>query len=233
MSGGRAASAEARREAWARAVILPALLLTVALLGGLRIRADGSFLFVAPPLVTLLLAVLLLSLFVRGRLLDPGGWISARHTGLTNASHVLTLLALFFASAQAFNSVLPDAGLLHWMFTLFFLWTLWNDQFSPFDARRLLRSVAVLFGTAFLLKHVLLAGLSDPERGWARRLMGALLEGVSLGTLDLPEYGPATGYVSFFTLALYVCSLLMIPPPRALALSAPTAALEAYPGERP
>src|SRR3712207_8830861 len=39
------------------------------------------------------------------------------------------LLTLFFASAQAFNSVLPDGGLFRWMFAFFFLWTLWNNQF--------------------------------------------------------------------------------------------------------
>jgi hypothetical protein len=40
------------------------------------------------------------------------------------------------------------------MFSFFFLWTLWTNQFSSFDARRLLRSIVVLFGTAFMLKHL-------------------------------------------------------------------------------
>jgi hypothetical protein len=38
---------------------------------------------------------------------------------LTNISHVWMLLTLFFASAQAFNSVLPERGLLHWLFSSF------------------------------------------------------------------------------------------------------------------
>jgi hypothetical protein len=195
-----------------RHVLLPLVLLTVALLGGLRVQPDQSFLFVAPPLVTLVMAVLLMVLFARGGLILLDRWLSARQTALGNVSHALTLLSLFFASAQAFNSVLPERGLLHWVFALFFLWTLWNDQFSPFDPYRLLRSLSVLFGTAFVLKHMLLAHLYSPEVGWGRRLMGALLEGASLGTLDVPVFAPATGYVSFFTLALYVGGLALVRP---------------------
>jgi hypothetical protein len=202
-----------RRRA-ARAVLLPWLLLTVALLGGVRVAArDRSLLFLPPPLITLVLAALLMALFIRARLVLPGRWLDSSFTVLENASHAVTLAALFFASAQAFNSVLPESGLLHWMFALFLLWTLWNDQFAPFDALRLLRSVAVLLATAFALKHLLLAGLHGTgEGGWSRRVVSALLEGVTLGTIDLPAFAPATGYLSFFTLALYVGALALVRP---------------------
>jgi hypothetical protein len=202
-----------RNRALMRFIVLPMLFLTVALLGGLRVDAEWrAFVFVAPPLVTLILSVLLLSLFVRAGLIELKRWISSERPALENVSHALTLAALFFASAQAFNSVLPERGLLFWLFSLFFLWTLWNNQFSSFDARRLLRSLAVLFGTAFVLKHMLLAALYAPEGGWLKRLAGALLEGVSLGTLDVGNFAPATGYISFFTLALYVGALLLMTP---------------------
>jgi hypothetical protein len=120
------------------------------------------------------------------------------------------LVTVFFASAQAFNSVLPEKGLFHWLFSFFFLWTLWNNQFSSFDARRLLRSLSVLFGTAFVLKHLLLANLYDPEGGLLKRIAGALLEGISLGTIDVPAFAPATGYISFFTLVLFVTGLILL-----------------------
>ena len=202
-----------RNRALVRFVLLPMLFLTVALLGGLRVDAETrAFIFVAPPLVTLILAVLLLSLFARGRLIEFGRWISSAHPVAVNISHALTLLSLFFASAQAFNSVLPEAGLFRWLFSFFFLWTLWQSQFSNFDARRLLRSLAALFGTAFLVKHVLLASLSAPAGGWLGRLAAAALEGVTLGTLTGPAYAAATGYVSFFALALYVGGLFILPP---------------------
>ncbi len=200
-----------RNQALVKFVLLPMLFLTVTLLGGLRVNAaDGAFVFVPPPLITLVLAVLLMLLFVRGRLIELRAWVDHQFSPLTNVAHVWTLVTLFFASAQAFNSVLPERGLLHWLFSFFFLWTLWNNQFSSFDARRLLRSLVVLFGTAFVLKHMLLASLYAADGGWLKSLAGALLQGVSLGTLDAPAFAPATGYVSFFTLGLYIVGLMLL-----------------------
>lgn len=68
----------------------------------------------------------------------------------------------------------------------------------------------MLFGTAFVLKHLLLASLYSPDGGWLKKMAGVLLQGVSLGTLDAPAFAPATGYISFFTLALYVAGLLLL-----------------------
>src|SRR5207247_9483188 len=117
----------------------------------------------APPLVTVVMACLLGSLFVRAGAIEMRQWIAVEQPIVTNIAHLLTLLALFFASAQAFNSVLPESGLLHWMFSFFFLWTLWTNQFAAFDARRLLRSLIVLFATAFVLKHLLVSGLYSSD----------------------------------------------------------------------
>jgi hypothetical protein len=202
-----------KNRALVRFVLLPTIFLMVVLLGGLRVGAQTrAFIFLPPPLITLILAVLLMLLFARGRLIEFHEWVSSDRPALTNVSHALTLLALFFASAQALNSVMPESGLLHWLFSFFLLWTLWNNQFAGFDARKLLRSLSVLFGTAFALKHLLLASLYAPEEGWLRRLTGALIEGVSLGTLGTESFAPATGYISFFTLALYVFGLILIAP---------------------
>src|SRR6266436_436022 len=210
-----------RNRALLNFIVLPTLLLSVSLLGGLRI--DGQtrqFVFIAPPLVTLLLAILLMSLFLRVGAIDLRRWLTIEQPMLTNVSHLLTLIALFFASAQAFNSVLPENGLLHWMFAFFFLWTLWSNQFSIFDPRRLLRSLVVLFATAFVLKHLVVAGLYAPEGGWLRKLTSTLLQGIAI---DVPAFAPATGYISFFALALYVGALLLITPaplqPRASAVN--------------
>ena len=192
-------------------VVLPFLFLTVALLGGLRIGAESrTFIFIAPPLVTLLLATLSMLLFVRGGLLRFHQWVGSDLPPLTNVAHTWTLITIFFASAQAFNSVLPERGLFHWLFSFCFLWTLWNNQFASFDARRLLRSLTILFGTAFVLKHILLANLYSPEGGWLQRVAGTLLEGVTLGTLDAPILAPVTGYIAFFTMALYIAGLILL-----------------------
>jgi hypothetical protein len=202
-----------RNSALLRFILLPTLFLTVALLGGLRVAAGTKALvFVAPPLVSLVLAVMLVALFARGGAVRFGRWLSADNPVLTNVSHALTLAALFFASAQSFNSVLPEEGLLRWMLSFFFLWTLWQNQFATFDPRRLLRSLAALFGTAFVIKHLLLASLHAPDGGWLKRLAGVVLEGVTLGALGAEAFAPSTGYISFFTLALYVGGLALLPP---------------------
>jgi hypothetical protein len=191
--------------------LLPLAFLTVALLGGLRVSADDhKFIFFPPPLITLVLAVLLMLLFVRGGLIELSSWLAAHNSPLQNVSHAWLLLTLFFASAQEFNSVLPERGLLHWLFSFFFLWTLWNNQFSSFDARRLLRSLVVLFGTAFVLKFMLLSSLYAADGGWVKRLAGALAQGVTLGSIDAPMFAPATGYISFFALGLYVAGLVLM-----------------------
>lgn len=210
-----------RNRALLQFIVLPTILLTVGLLGGLRVDAQTrQFVFIAPPLVTLVLAILLMSLFARAGAIDLPRWLAIEQPMLTNVSHLLTLVALFFASAQAFNSVLPESGLLHWMFSFFFLWTLWTNQFSAFDTRRLLRSLVVLFGTAFVLKHLLVSGLYAPEGGWLRRIASMLLQGIAI---NIPAFAPVTGYVSFFALALYVGGLLLIPvvpvQPRASAVN--------------
>ena len=198
-------------EALVNFFLLPFLFLTVALLGGLRVNADTrNFIFIAPPLVTLVLAVLLMLLLVRGGLVRIQLLVGSDYPPLTNVAHVWLLITVFFASAQAFNSVLPERGLLHWMVSFFFLRTIWNNQFSSFDARRLLRSLAILFGTAFILKHMLLASLYSPEGGWLKKVAGTLIQGVTEGTLDAPSFAPATGYIGFFTLSLYVGGLILL-----------------------
>ena len=199
-----------RNRALLQFIVLPTALLTVGLLGGLRIDAQTrQFVFIAPPLITLVLATLLVSLFMRAGAIEWQRWLAIEQPMLTNVSHLLTLGALFFASAQAFNAVLPERGLLHWMFSFFFLWTLWTSQFSIFDPRRLLKSLVVLFGTAFVLKHLLVAGLYASEGGWLRSLTSTLLQGIAV---DVPAFAPATGYLSFFALGLYVVGLLLITP---------------------
>ena len=199
-----------RNRALLHFMVLPTMLLTVALLGGLRVDAQTKhFIFIAPPLVTLVMAILLGVLFVRAGAIQLHYWLAIDQPTLTNLAHLLTLVSLFFASAQAFNSVLPESGLLHWMFSFFFLWTLWTNQFSNFDTRRLLRSLIVLFATAFLLKHLVVSGLYAPEGGLLRRIFSTLLQGVAI---DVPAFAPITGYISFFTLAVYVIALLLITP---------------------
>jgi len=202
------------------AFLLPALFLTVAGAGGLRISpAGGGLSFVPPPLITLVLAVLLLGVMARAGLLIPAGFLGDHRTGLENASGTVVLLSLFAASAQLFTCLTPDAGVLRLVFNLFFLFLLWNTLAAQPDRTRLLRSLVVVFGWAYVVRYVALAALADPQAGWTRRLLTVLLEGATSGPLEGEPMAPLAGYVAFATLALYMIGLVLLPRP------APTAAV--------
>ena len=191
--------------------VLPALFLTVAGAGGLRISpAGGAMSFVPPPLITLVLAVLLLGVMARAGLLIPSGLLGDHRTGLENASGVVVLLTLFAASAQLFTCLTPDAGVLRLVFNLFFLFLLWNTLAAQPDRVRLLRSLVVVFGWAYVVRYVALAALADPEAGWTRRLLTVLLEGAAVSG---EPTAPLAGYIAFATVALYMIGLVLLPRP--------------------
>jgi hypothetical protein len=206
------------------AFVLPALFLTVAGAGGLRVSSDGGAMsFVPPPLITLVLAVLLLGVMARAGLLIPSGLLGDHRTGLENANGVVVLLSLFAASAQLFTCLTPDAGVLRLIFNLFFLFLLWNTLAAQPDRTRLLRSLLVVFGWAYVVRYVALAALADPQAGWTRRLLTVLLEGASSGPIAGEATAPLAGYVAFATLALYMTGLALLPrsvPSAAVALVA-------------
>ena len=89
------------------------------------------------------------------------------------------------------------------------------------DRRRLLASLLVVFGAAFIVKYVVLGALYAPGSGLAKRVVVALLEGVSLGGLAYQPPGPATGYVAFAAVLVYVAAVAALP--RAAAATATTA----------
>jgi hypothetical protein len=212
------------REAVREAVTLPLLFLTVTLLGGVRAGADPVALrFVPPPLIALVLAALLVGLLARTGALAPDRLLNSGRTPLENLSGAIVLGSLFAASSQLFNLVMPESGLLHFLFSVFFLTLLWNTYAADPDRRRLLRSLVVVFGAAFALKFIILAGLYDPAGGLMRRVLTTLLEGVTLGGLTYEPDGGATGYLAFLTIALYLLGVFLLPwgawPPRGTRLA--------------
>ena len=194
------------------AFVLPCLFLTVALLGGLRLSADVRL--VPPALIALVLAVLLLGSLFRANAFSPERLFGPHRLALENASGAAVLLTLFAASAQVFNLLTPDTGLLHLLVSVFFLVQFLTTLTAVRDRTALLRSLAVLFGCAFFLRFVALESLYAPGRGVIKRVMTALMEGVTLGTLDYVPTGPATGYVAFLTLTLYLIGLVLLPTGR-------------------
>ena len=192
------------------ALVLPSLFLTVALLGGIRIAERVSL--VAPPPFALVLAMLLVGLLVASGALSPQRLMDPARSSLENLNGLVVVLAVFAAAAQAFNAATPGSGAPRVLFHIFFLVLLLNTLAASADRLRVLRSLMVVFGSAFTLKFVVLAGLSDPAGGQMSRLLQVLFEGVTLGMVTQGPLHPATAYLAFVALVLFLFGLMMLPP---------------------
>lgn len=192
------------------AIVLPVLFLTVTLVGGLRIA--GGVALIAPSLFSLVLGFLLLGVLVRSGALAPGRLMSGSRAPLANLNGFIVLLTTVLASAQMFSLMTPERGLPRIGFALFFLVLICNTLAAAPDRARLLRSLTVIFGSAFLLKFVVLAALSDPTGGRLKRVLQVLLEGVTLGTLTQEVVHPVSGYVALLALVLFLAGLALLPP---------------------
>jgi hypothetical protein len=170
--------------------------------------------FSPPPLFTLVLAIMLFAVLVRGRVFAPDRLMNAGRSPLANLNGLVVILATFFASTQAFNLVIPELGLPFLLSNVFLFVLLLNTMAGSHDRIAVLRSLAVVTGAAFVLKFVVLAALSDPGESTLKRVLYALVEGVTLGTLTQPVFHPASGYIAFATLALFMIGVAMLPPPQ-------------------
>jgi hypothetical protein len=193
------------------ALTLPILLLTVAGAGGLRVDAAGKLSLVPPSLMALVLGVLLIGTLVRSGALAPDRLIGERRSAIENTSGAIVLVTLLLATAQMFMMLTPPTGLLGFVFTSFFLLLLWNTLAVNPDRRQLLRSLAVVFGGAFVLKFIVLAAAYDADGGLLHRVLVTMLQGVSLGALGFVPDGAATGYVAFVLLGFFFFSLILLP----------------------
>ena len=193
------------------ALVLPLLFLTVALLGGLRFNADVRLL--PPPAGALVLAVLTVGALARSRALVVERFIHRTRSPLENLSGAVVLATLVAAAAQVFNVVTPDTGLLHVIVSVFFVVQLLTTLAGVRDRLAMLRSVTVLLGCAFVLRYVALESLYTPGRSVMKRVMTALLEGVTLGAIEYAPAGTVTGYIAFAALALFVAGLVMLDAP--------------------
>ena len=195
-------------------LLLPFVFLTIALLGGLRVGGkENDFLFFKPHLICLVFAAILLALFFRAGLIKINNWFSEEFSVIKNAASAAILLALFAASAQVFNALLPESGLPFWIVAFCFFWTLWNNLFAEFDAKKLVKSLGGLFGLAFVVKYLLLANIAAPaNESWWRGIVQNPAREAFTYLLDLPGFSAATGYIQFFTLLFYLIGLFLLPP---------------------
>lgn len=203
------------------AIFLPLMFLAVTLLGGLRLGATGSashpfgaVAFLPPPLFSLVLAVIVLAIVVRSGTLAPERLMNNARSPLANVNGFVVLLTAFAATAQALNLATPASGLPLLVVDTLLLVLLVNTLVAAPDRTRVLRSFMVVFGAAFVLKFVVLASLSDPDGGRTKKVLQLLLEGITLGTLAQEPLHPASGYIAFGTLALYLIGLALLPARR-------------------
>ena len=97
------------------------------------------------------------------------------------------------------------------LFNVFFLVLLANTLAAAPDRVRVLRSLFVILGSGFVLKFIVLAALSSPAETMLARVLRVLFEGVTFGAVTQEVVHPATGYVAFCTLMLYLFGLVMLP----------------------
>jgi hypothetical protein len=191
------------------AIVLPALFLTVTLLGGLR---PGHAQILAPPsLFSLVLAMLLVAALVQSGALAPDRLMSDRRAWLPNLNGLVVLLGTFVASAQTFTLVTPESGLPAVVVATFFFIALLHTLTVAPDRVRMLRGLMVLIGATFVIKFIVLATLSQPADGRFARAMQLLFEGVTLGAISQTPPHPAAGYLAFAVLILYFAGLLLLP----------------------
>lgn len=191
------------------AIVLPCLFLTVALAGGLRPGTQA--LLAAPPLFALVLALLLVGALVQSGAFDPRRVINPSRSTLANGNGVCILATLFVASAQTFSLLSPASGLPRMLFSVYFLVLMLNTLAAGPDRVRVLRSLGVTFGAAFVLKFVVLDALSDPAPSRLGRALQLLFEGVTLGAVTQEVQHPAAGYLAFGVLVMFFAAVWLLP----------------------
>jgi hypothetical protein len=191
------------------AVVLPLLFLTVVLTGAVHVTERVTLR--APSLFGLVLAVVTLALLIRSGALAPERLMHASRTRLANLNGVVVIVAAMVASAQALSLVIPESGLPRVLVSLFLLILLLNTLAASPDRRHVLRSLLVILGSTFTLKFIVLTALSDPAGGRLTRVLQALFEGVTLGTISQAPVGSMTSYLAFATLILFLIGIALLP----------------------
>ena len=191
------------------ALTLPLVFLTVVLMGSVRFGPPLQF---APPSVfALVLAMMLVAALVQSGALAPAALIASERSALQNLNGLAVTLTLFVASAQAMSVIMPQRGAPAVMVGTLLFALLAQALAIGAASRQLLRGLLVSLALAFVLKFVILDALAGPASSRSARIVQLLFEGVTLGTLTQSPHHPATGYLAFATLVLYLFGIVLLP----------------------
>lgn len=191
------------------AFVMPLLFLTIALFGGLDPTAPAPW--HPPSLFSLVLAVMVLAALVRSGTLAPDRLMHGARSAVANANGFIVLVSLFAASAQVLNMLTPRSGLPALIVGVVLFVLLLNTLVMSPDRPRLLRSFAVVTGSAFVLKFVVLASLADAEGGRTKRVLLAMFDVATLGTISQAPLHAAAGYWAFVLVLLFLGGVALLP----------------------
>lgn len=191
------------------AIALPLIFLTVLLMGGTRIA--GTTALIQPTPYVLVLGVLLMRVLVQSHAFAPERFVSASRSTLANLNGIVALATLWLASAQTLAALTPDSGVPRLAVSVFFLMLLLNTAAASPDRERVLRSLAVTFGAAFIIKFVVLQAISAPGDAPVKRAVLALVDGVTAGALIQESTKPVTAYLAFAAVGLFLFGVFLLP----------------------
>jgi hypothetical protein len=191
------------------AIVLPLVFLTVILLGGVRLGTGVAL--VPPSLFSLVLGTMLVAALVRAGALAPDRLLHGSRTTVANANGATVLGTLFVAASQVFGMLTPRSGLPLFFVDAFLFVLLLNTLVAQPDRARLLRSLAVILGSALVLNYVLLAGLSDPSGSQTKRILVALFDAATFGAIAQEPQSTGAGYVAFLAIGLFLAGVGALP----------------------
>jgi hypothetical protein len=190
------------------AIVLPALFLSVVLLAA--VQPGPHVTYVPAPVFCLVLAALLLTAVVRSGALAPDRLMHGSRSILANANGAVVILSMFAAAAEVLSAVIPRSGLPLFFVDVFLFVLLINTLVTQPGRVQLLRSVAVILGSALVLKFVVLSALTAPAGRMARVLV-ALFDAATFGGVQQDPQPAATGYLAFAAVVLFLSGLALLP----------------------
>jgi hypothetical protein len=197
------------------AVVLPLIFLTVTLLAGVQLGTGVAL--VPPSLFSLVLGTMLLAALIRSGALAPARLLHGSRSILANANGAIVLATLLAAAAQVLGMLTPRSGLPLFFVDVFLFVLLLNTLVAGPDRVRLLRSLAVILGSALVLKFVVLASLSGPSGSRVTRVLVALFDTATFGTITQEAQSPGAGYAAFFAIGLFLIGVGALPAAQRLS----------------